>query len=271
MINNEKRTGNFTSSEIAALMTTGKCALGFGAPAITYINEKRIERLLGRSIDDEKNAKPLVWGKLLESRVFELLGLDYTFSSLETDVHKEVPYWSGSKDGTREGSDRAVIDIKCPMTLKSFCTLVMPLYFGFTGLDAMKAICWGFEHDGVEYPKHPDGLKYYYQLVSNACINDTDFAELIVYMPYLSEIPAVKLLADGKAQGYWIAMAMENELPYLPDGGLFKNINVIRFQIPQAEKDLLKANVLKAGKLLGVEPSVIVAEHDNEVGAVIVR
>lgn len=240
MIQNKPRIGNFTSSEIVALTKVGKDKVSFGAPALTYIEECNMERRLGRSLTDESNAKPLTWGKLLESRAFELLGLEYSLSSTETDVHPNIPYWAGSKDGMKFDEGKTVIDIKCPITLKSFCQLVQPLYDGLTGNLAMEAI----------RENHKDGDMYYWQLVSNSILNNTKFAELIVYVPYLSELPEIKLLADGNPNAYWIAMAGEDELPYLIDGGYYKNLNTIRFEVPQADKDFLTALVLKAGALL---------------------
>jgi len=246
MIHNSKiRNGNFTSSEIAALTSEPTAAakkLGsiFGKPAFTFIEEKNFERLLGRSIDNEVDAKPLTWGKLLESRVFDLLGMEYLLTSQETDVHPEIPYWVGSKDGIKNDDGSTVIDIKCPMTLKSFCRLVSPLYSGVDGLEAMQWI----------RDNHKDGEKYYWQLVSNAAINDCRFAELIVYMPYQSELAEIKLSADGQANCYWVAMAMDEELPYLKEGGYFKNLNIIRFEVPDSEKEFLKERVLAAGKML---------------------
>lgn len=250
MIKNELRIGNFTSSEISALNSTGKQAEGFGVAAITYISEKRMERLLGRSLDTETNARPLTWGKVVERRPFELLDTSYTFSSTETDVHPEIEYWAGSKDGTRETEERAVFDIKCPITLKSFCQFVMPLYCGLEGNDAIDAIRNGFEHDGVRYEKHKSGEDYYWQLVSNACINKCDWAELIVYMPYESELADISLMAEDHPNGMWIRFPNEGDLPYIKDGGVFKNVNVIRFRVPKEDKELLTKNVLKAGKLL---------------------
>ena len=253
MIKNKERCGNFTSSEIVALMSTGKQIEGFGLPAVTYISEKRIERLLERSISDEVSARPLVWGKLLESHVFGLLGLDYTLSSQETDMHPEIDFWAGSKDGTHEGEQKAVIDIKCPITLKSFCQLVMPIYCGLDGNECIDAIRNGFTHNGITYEKHKSGETYYWQLVSNACINGTDWAELIVYTPYQSELSDIRLLCEGNPKAYGIWSSSDEELPNLVNDGYFKNLNVIRFQIPQEDKDRLRANVLKAGKLLQPE------------------
>ena len=54
-------------------------------------------------------------------------------------------------------------------------------------MEAMKAVRYS----------HKDGDKYYFQLVSNAIINDCKFAELIIYMPYQSEIPEIKLDVDA--------------------------------------------------------------------------
>lgn len=271
MINNELRIGNFTSSPIVALLSKNKKGDGFGQPALTYIMEKRLERMLGRSIDNETDARPLSWGKLLEKRVFELLGIDYTLSSTETDLHPNIPYWAGSKDGTHEGKERAIIEIKCPITLKSFCQLVLPLYCGLDGLEAMNAIRNGFAYKGIEYPAHKDGEKYYAQIVSNACINNLDYGELIVYMPYQSEIPAIRQMADGEANMYWLTYSEDSALPYLVDGGYFRNLNIIRFPIPKGDKIILTDTVIRAGKLLIDEdaPILISGEEINGTSVLI--
>ncbi len=243
MIHNSKtRNGNFTSSEIVALTKEGKAKGTPGAPFLTYIEEKNMERRLGRSLEQESNAKPMVWGKLLENRVFNLLGLEYSLTSQETDVHPDIPFWVGSKDGLKEDEGRTVIDIKCPITLKSFCNLVDPLYDGLTGMDAINSI----------RNNHKDGDKYYWQLVSNAIINDCQWAELIVYVPYESELQEIKQSADGQPNAYWITMGNDCELPYLKNDGFYNNVNIIRFEIPQQDKDLLTLKVKMAGEMLHV-------------------
>lgn len=266
MINNKSRIGNFTSSEIVALTKQGKVKGTFGVPALTYIEEKNFERKLGRSLDDESSAKPLTWGKLLEGRVFDLLGLEYTLSSTETTVHPEIKYWAGSKDGMKMDEGRTVIDIKAPMTLKSFCQLVQGLQIGLSGIDAMNYIR---EH-------HKDGEKYYWQLVSNAILENSKYAELIVYMPYQSELEEIKEMArlvdaDQLSKHYWIAMAMDGELPFLNEGGYYKNLNTIRFEVPQEDKDFLTERVLEAGKMLIDCELVALASHDRESGATIIE
>lgn len=256
MINNTARIGNFTSSEIGALMAVDASGKKFGKPALTYISETNMERRLGRSVDDEKVAKALTWGKLLEGRAFGQLGLGYILSSTQTDTHPTIPYWSGSKDALKLDEGHTVADIKCPLTLKSFCQLVDPLYSGLTDMAAMDAIRKGFvDQDGIAHEKHKDGEKFYYQLVSNSIINTCKYAELIVYMPYKSEIDDIKMMAgDVEVQElgkhYWIAMAGEDELPFILDKGFYNSVNIIRFEVPEADKQALTNNVLKAGKML---------------------
>lgn len=239
MINNQPRIGNFTSSEIVALTKKAKDGKSFGAPALTYIAEANMERRLSRSLTEEVNARPLTWGKLLERRPFDLLGLEYSLTSTETFVHPSIPYWAGSPDGFKH-TPKTVIDIKCPITLKSFCQLV----------DA--GLAGGIEQIRED---HKDGEKYYWQLVSNAIITGSEWAELIVYMPYKSELEDIRLMAqmvegEQMSKHYWIANALEDDLPYILDGGYYKNVNVFAFKVPEADKKLLTECVLRAGSML---------------------
>lgn len=257
---NINRVGNFTSSEIVALLSTGSRPMtenelaeykktnpksqkknitdGFGGAALSYIEECNIERRLGRSLSDESRAKPITWGKLLERRCFDLLPLNYALSSQETIIHPTIPYWVGSPDGEKEPD--TVVEMKCPFTLKSFCTLVQPLYDGLSGIDAMNKI----------RETHQDGEKFYQQCISNAILKRKRFVELIIYMPYKSELEEIKLMAMDSEIGYWIWAALENELPFLMDGGYYQNINIIRFEPPESDRRLLTERVLDGGKLL---------------------
>ncbi len=241
MINNLQRIGNLTSSEIVAIMSTGRTKADLGVPAINYIEERNLERKLGRSLNTESDARPIVWGKAIESRVFELLGLEYQLISKETIVNPETPYHSGSPDAIKKDT---VIDIKSPMTLKSFCKLVDPLYEGFKDIDAMNEI----------RDNHKDGDKFYWQLVSNAILTNSKYAELIVYVPYLSELMDIR---DHARHVYWIANATDEELPYLPDNGYYKNLNVVRFEVPECDKESLIERIKMCGKLLINNQSLI--------------
>lgn len=256
---NIERVGNFTSSKIAALFSEPTAAAKksgeiFGKGAITYIKQRNHERRLGRSLDDEKRARPLLWGKLLESRVFEILPMSYAVTGDVTDVHPSINYWSGSKDASKD-SNETVCDVKCPITLSSFCDLVQPLYDGLTGMSAMNVI----------RDTHTDGEKYYWQIVSNAIINGSKYGELIVYMPYKSELDDIKFSVIDDPEYGWIKWALDDELPFLVDGGYYKNMNVIRFEIAQEDKDQLTQRVLEAGKLLINNPSILIATHSEGV------
>lgn len=232
------RNGNFTSSEIFNLLSADKKGVvGNGKPALTYIAEKNMERRVKLPLENESNAKPLSWGKLLESRINNLLPTDYIIYNDITFVHPEYSFWVGSPD--LEKFDTSC-DTKCPITRKSFCQLVDPLYEGLDGIEAMNKI--------IE--NHKDGFKYFYQIVSNAIIRGKEYGELIVYMPYKSELEAIKNLADGNRNYYWIWAADNEELPYLEDNGYYKNINIIRFKIPEIEKEKLTKAVINASKFL---------------------
>lgn len=244
MNQSQPRIGNFTSSEIVALTKVGRNKADWGKPALTYINECNMERKLGRSVTHDVTARPLSWGKLLEPHCFDLLGLEYKLCSLDTLLHPYINCWSGSPDGEKFDNGKTVIDIKCPMTLKSFCTMVDCLDTE-NPIEALRE-------------NHSDGEKYYWQLVSNSILTGAKFAELIVYMPYQSELEDIRERArnfDGLEQKnyYWVHVAEDNELPYLLDGWHYKNINVIRFEVPQEDKDFLTNKVIEASDML-LEP-----------------
>ena len=60
------RNGNFTSSLIYNLMARDKSGKGFGVNALTYIEEKNMERRLGRAIESERDSRVMSWGSLCE-------------------------------------------------------------------------------------------------------------------------------------------------------------------------------------------------------------
>jgi hypothetical protein len=247
IVNNELRWGNFTSSKISALMSNGKATGSLGKPATTYIAEKKMERRLGRSLTTENNAKPLVWGRTLETIPFSKLGMEYQIISQETIQHPDIKFWTGSPDAKKHSQPKAAVcDFKAPITLKSFCELVDPLYEGLTGTELITAV----------RDRHEHGDMYYWQLVSNAILTGVDVGELIVYVPYYSEIPNIKQICEGNPNAYWIWTAAIEELTWIPDEGYYKDVNVISFPIPQEDKDALTERVLTAGKILneGNEP-----------------
>jgi len=237
-------------------MSNGRAKGEKGTSFYSYIDEANMERRLGRSIETETDAKPLSWGKLLEAYVFNLLGTEYRLCSQETLDHPTIPYWKGSPDGEKFDEGKTVIDFKSPVTLKSFCQLVGPLYDGLTGMAAMDALRKGYKDPrGFEHDKHKDGEKYFYQLVSNGEITKAGYGELVVFCPYRSELDAIRELAQSDPMGaagnvYWIANADDDHLPWIPDGGAYKNLNIIRFPIANLDKWALMARVKEAGEQL---------------------
>ena len=224
-----------------------------GKAAITYLNQCNMERRLGRSLDNELDAKPTNWGKFIEPLLFQLLDGDYTYNSNDTLTHPEHEYWKGTPDGFKITENKTVVDAKCPFTLESFCKLAGPLYNDFEGMDAMNALRNGYtDKTGLFQAAHSDAEKYYWQIVSNACIDDCTHGELIVYCPYESELSVIQTAAanSGNPSAYFIANGSSKSLPSIPDDGFYRNINIIPFEIPENDKILLTETVKKAAMYL---------------------
>jgi hypothetical protein len=216
MNNKLERVAHITSSNTWKLFATP-------AKVKTYLQELAYEKKLGRGLGTESNARPLTWGKFVESRVFELLGLEYSLVSTDTLQHDSIAHWSGTPDGVTKDS---VIDIKCPFTMKSFCELVEII-----------------ESKSIETFKS-EKPEYYWQLVSNAVLTEKTHAELIVYCPFQSELMDIRIACDNYegADQYklrFIAESSDDELPYIIDGGNYSNINIFKFEVPVSDMELL--------------------------------
>jgi hypothetical protein len=257
ILQNKLRIGSFTSSEIFKLTKLDRSGKKFGVPAIRYIMETNDERLFNRSIEREITAHALSWGKLNEPLIHELLDMDYVFQSDITVQHPEIKFWAGSTDGFHEVEERSVVQYKSPITKSSFAQLVRPLYHGLQGLEAMYAIRDGYNHEGFEFPEHKDGEKFYWQIISDACVNKCDYGELIIFMPYDSQLLELKKMAGDDPELRWLDYVNPEEYA-IEDGGFFRNINIIRFEVEQADKDFLTSQVLKAGKFLVDRPALTI-------------
>jgi len=266
-----KRTGMITSSEIVALTTNGRRDMteeeqkayklanpsgtrktidGPGVPFYTYVEECIIERFYKHSLENDMEVKAMAWGKLCEPIVHNLLPNEYILHSDETEIHPLYPEWRGTADGTKLIEDSVVdtvTDIKCPLTRKAHYNLIKRLYH-FDGLLAVKkrfidgnVIIQQIRKDSKE------GEKYYWQLCSNACILGAKYAELIVFMPYYEDLEDIQLYNSQLPEPYWlVARAKEGELPYIDRETGIENVNIIRFQVPQADKDYLTSRVVLA-------------------------
>lgn len=238
MTTNVSRVGNPTSSQAYRLV-------GTKAVFETYLEECNMERELMRSMDKEENARPLTWGKLCETHVFgnfNLLGLNYQASGDVTRVHKKYSWWAGSDDGTFEDDVKGVFDFKAPYTVKSFYRFSKAIQKD--SLDAIRAVKNGSSKDGE---------KYYWQLVSNACILDVDYAELIVYMPFEIELDAIRETASGmeNLNDYaWVNWAQNDSLPHVKESGSLPNISRFRFEVDKKDKLFLEEKMIEFGKKL---------------------
>lgn len=278
-----KRTGMITSSEIVALTSNGSRTMtdeeqaayklenpkgrrttidSPGAPFYTYVEECIMERFFKHSLENDTEVKAMQWGKLCEIIVHNKLPNDYIMQSEDTEIHPIYPEWRGTPDGkkmittvilnedgthTVESHTDTVTDIKCPLSRKGFYNLINRLYH-FDGLDVVKkANIDGDEIIQLIRKDSKEGEKYYWQLVSNACILDAKYAELIVFMPYYEELEEISLYNSQLEDPFWlVARAKDGELPYIDKELGIENINIIRFQVPQADKDFLTSRVLMA-------------------------
>ncbi len=260
---NKTRLFRFTSSEIFRLTSMGKIEMtaeelaarpksgigskttfkegGFGDTALSYIAEKNLERKLGRSLNVQKHSRDTCWGAFLEQYVHDLLPTSYELKSKETFAHPEHEnIWAGSPDNL-DFTNKVVADTKC----------YQPKNFAEYNDVLIRAKETG---DLSEWKK--DYAKEYWQLISNACIFNFDFIEAITFMPYESELQAIRDIAleyDGAdAWKYqFIYTAHKSELAYLPDNcKTYKNLNRYKFEAPKADKDFLTSRVIEAGKQL---------------------
>lgn len=239
ILTNEIRVGNFTSSQMHRLVSNGVAKGSVGKPFISYVAEKKRERRLGRSLKIEKNSRATLWGKFLEEYVHELLPMGYEYISSKSIQHPTIKEWVGSPDN-RNVMESVVADTKC-YEPDNFCQYVDCLS------EAVK------NNDTETFKKeHPEE---YWQLVSNAIIIGADFIEAIVFMPYESELPDIRQMAENydnfdQYRFRFISESPKEELPYLIDGGYYKNLNIFRFKVPQADKDLLTLRVQMAIQLI---------------------
>ena len=240
MINNTARTGRFTSSEIHRLMSNGRKAGEPGAPFHSYVSEKKRERKLGRSLSLNKGNRSTAWGNLMEWYVMsKYIGLNYQHHGKITTVHFDIDYWAGSPDLVQAGVK--VGEIKC-FEPDNFTKLADVLLLQDVGAFA------------EAYPAE------YWQLVSNACIHDVPRAEMILFMPYQSELNDIRDWMDGpdapaEAETWkykFIFDAPDNELPFIPDGCTsYANLISFEFTVPEFDKMQLTTRVLMAGEALG--------------------
>ena len=228
MLNQSVRAGHFTSSQIWRLMTKGR-GNQISKVALTYIADVAMEKRLGRVLNANHSSRPTSWGKAIEPRVAAMLDmLTWKYQSEETITHPTIANWCGTPDVV---SKDCVGDIKCPYTLKAFGQLAD--ICGLADKELLKK----------EFPE------YFWQLVSNAILTGKSKAQIIVYCPYKSElddiVKSLENLDDHELQteSQWIAFSSEDMLPWIPDGGYYKNLNQFQFEVTEDDKTALETAV----------------------------
>lgn len=231
----QSRTGTFSSSQIGRLAKSGKAKGSKGAPYYSYVQEKRIEKRLGRQLQKEQGARATSWGTYVEMFAFKQTGIEFKLVSKKRYFHKFIENWSGMPDILTE---KVVGDIKCPWTLLSFCKLV----------DILEEAKKNGESIGEALKKAE--WNYYWQLVSNGELTGRRKAVLILYMPYEDELQEIKDSVsnfDGDVTNlFFISNALEDELPYLVRGNYYKNLYQFEFDIPEEDVKFLTERVIEA-------------------------
>lgn len=239
------RIGNITSSEIVALTTNGTKKDTIGKPFYTYVQQCIFERRLGKSLDSDAHTKELTWGNLMEMYFFYEKGqIKYTPMMNETIKHNEYDFWVGSPDAVNNEIN-AVVELKCPYTLNSFCQLVEPILQGYNGITAMQYI----------RKNHKQGEKYYWQCISNAILTGKNKVEFLVYCPFQSCLEEIRQLANNAPAEqlswyYWIAYASDKELPHLIEDAEYSDVYSIVFDAPYEDVEFLTSRVAIAGNLI---------------------
>lgn len=251
IVENKERIGRPTSSKAYLLIPEGKRIMtiseleefqinnpkskvkskkyGFQQGGKTYIEEKADEKMLGRSLDLGESGKSATWGLFLERFVFDKLGMEYEIKANETKVYND--YLAGSTDLIVPNVK--VSDIKC-YEPKKFCKYTRMILAKDT------------ERFKKDFPQE------YWQLVSNALINDVPNAEAICFMPNEEELEQIQQMAydyDGADQFKYrfIYESEKSQLAYIPKGSKFKNLNIFEFEVPKEDKELLISRVELAG------------------------
>lgn len=248
-MHDDSRIATFSSSRGYHLMTSDNKGTGFGAPALKYIKQICHEIKLGRSITNEAEAKQTSWGTFLETRVFNLLDTSYQNTTKQGRLfHPEIKHYSGVPDFL-SGFD-TVCDCKCSFNMEKFC-------------DKMAAL----EDYGTFKEEFPAD---FWQLVSNLVLLranglEINFIEAINYVPYLSELPDIRMAAEGDKSMRWLEYTMDNGLPWIPSCSYYKNINIHRFRVMERDVEEWTARIrLAVDTVTGIQSPVISGKRTPE-------
>jgi hypothetical protein len=213
------RNATFSSSQVYRLMTNGKAANSLGAPALKYIKQVRYEKIIGRSIQKEVEAKEMSWGNFNEPRVFRKLGTEYQYVGKQARLfHPDINHFSGIPDFLK-GFD-TVSDCKCMFSMEKFC-------------DKMVALK-DYEKFKDEFPED------FWQLVSNLVLLranglEINYIESITYVPFQSELEEIRADAAFDDSMKWLSWTKDAGLPWLKHGLTYQNITCFRFRVNEQD------------------------------------
>ena len=98
-MNNPERVGHITSSKIHVLCKSSSrdkpspiTGVKWSQPALSYFEEKRIERKLGKCLDTGGYNRGTLWGDFMEIIVFNHLGIEYKIESKDSQEHPDPEF-----------------------------------------------------------------------------------------------------------------------------------------------------------------------------------
>ena len=241
MNNKANRVARFTSSDISVLMVNGNGPYGFGAGAITYINQKAMELEFGRGLSLPVNKWQMHWGKLWEVWVHWQLGNEYELVIDKTTIHPKYSFWSGSQDFNVSTLGGCIAELKCYQ---------MENHYKYTK-------CLQKQNVSLFKEKFADE---YWQIVSNSCIHNTKYGEAIAFLPTEENLIEMRQLIDEtdylekhiKDDPFKYRFVVDRDLwdlPFIPSHSDFASMTKFRFEVPMDDKIALIKRVIDANKL----------------------
>lgn len=223
-------------------MVSGKGPHGFGAGAMTYIDDKKKELEYGRGISLPIPKQDMIWGKAWEPWVHWQLGNEYELIIDQTTLHPKYSFWGGSEDFQVKIEGGCISELKCYQLSNHF--------------DYVRCL----QQESTEVFKKQFTSEYW-QIVSNSIIHNTKYGEAIAFMPTEDNLIEMRQLLDEtdyiekhlKDDPYKYRFIYERDLydlAFIPKHSDFPSMVKFRFEVPIADKIALTERMIKAGKLL---------------------
>ena len=239
MNNKANRVARITSSKVSLLLVDGRQEMGFGAGAITYLNNKKKELEFGRGLELPVNKWEMLWGKMLEPYLYwQLDSKEYEIVVDQTTIHPKYSQWSGSQDFNilKDSVKIGISELKCYQ---------MSNYYDYVKVLEQQDVSV-FKK---EYPAE------YWQIISNCIIHGVNIGEAIAFMPTEAQLLEVRDLLENtdyiekqlKDDAWKYRQFYEKDLydlPFIPEHSDFPNMVKFRFEIPIDDVILLTKKVI---------------------------